>query len=331
MTGLRHRMRTITQLSFSSAALCLLAFSPSRLPANDEAPQRRFIAADSSKNRLAMIDEAGQIAWEYTIGPLHDFQVLPGGNILLQTSWTRLVEVDPKTDEIVWSYDAATANGNAGRRVEVHAFQRLPDGRTMIAESGPARIIEVDSTGALQREIALRVDNPDPHHDTRLVRKLENGHYLVCHEADGAVREYNEAGDVVWEYDVPLFWREPKPGHGVDAFGNQCFAALRLPSGNTLITTGNGHRVLEVTPEKEILWSLHQNDLPGIQLAWVTTLQILPGGNIVLGNCHAGPDNPQIIEITRDKEVVWTFRDFDRFGNALTNSRILAVDGVPVE
>lgn len=57
---------------------------------------------------------------------------------------------------------------------------------------------------------------------------------------------------------------------------------------------------------------------------------MLPGGNIVIGNCHAGPDNPQLIEITRDKEVVWTFHDFKRFGNALTNSQILAIDGKPV-
>lgn len=310
-----------------AAALCLLVAIPTILRANeDESPVRRFIAADSSIERIAIIDEAGNTEWEYAIGPLHDLQVLTNGNILLQTSWTRLAEVDPATDEVVWSYDAATANGNAGRRVEVHAFQRLADGITMIVESGPARIIEVDAGGELLREIPLRVDNPHPHHDTRLARKLENGNYLVCHEADGAVREYDVEGRVVWEFAVPLFGREPRRGHGVDSFGNQCFAALRLPNANTLIATGNGHSIIEVTPEKEIIWSLHQNDLPGIQLAWVTTLQVMICGNIVLGNCHAGPDNPQIIEVTREKEVVWTFRDFERFGNALTNSRVLTAD-----
>jgi hypothetical protein len=95
---------------------------------------------------------------------------------------------------------------------------------------------------------------------------------------------------VVWEYAVPLFGREPRPGHGPEAFGNQVFSALRLPSGDTLIGTGNGHSVLEVTPSKEIVWSVRQHDLPGITLAWVTTLQVLPNGHIVLGNCHAGPD-----------------------------------------
>ena len=48
--------------------------------------------------------------------------------------------------------------------------------------------------------------------------------------------------------------------------------------------------------------------------------------NIVLGNCHAGPDNPQVIEVTRDKKVVWTFKDMTNFGNATTNSQLLDVN-----
>lgn len=137
------------------------------------------------------------------------------------------------------------------------------------------------------------------------------------------MREYDPSGTVVWDYEVPLFGREPRGGHGPEAYGNAAFAALRLESGNTLISTGNGHGVIEVTPEKEIVWSIGQRDLPGIVLAWVTTLEVLPNGHIVLGNCHAGPENPQIVEIDREKHVVWTFHDFERFGNATTSSQIL--------
>ena len=45
---------------------------------------------------------------------------------------------------------------------------------------------------------------PDPHRDTRMVRKLDSGNYLVCHEGDGCVREYDAAGKVVWEYKLDL-------------------------------------------------------------------------------------------------------------------------------
>jgi hypothetical protein len=298
--------------------------------ARAELPRHRLIAADSSRQRVAIIDEAGKTEWEMKIGPLHDLHVLENGHILLQTSWTQLAEVDPASNQIVWQYDAASSAGNAGRKVEVHAFQRLANGNTMLAESGPARIIEVDPAGQIVHELPLRVSKPHPHRDTRLVRQLENGHYLVCHEGDGLVREYSRAGETVWEYEVPLFGRTPASGHGPEAFGNQCFAALRLANGNTLISTGNGHRVLEVTSAKEIVWQLEEADLPGIQLAWITSLQVLPNGNLVLGNCHAGESQPQVIEVSRDKKVIWTFHDFERFGNALTNTQVLTTNGQPI-
>ena len=79
---------------------------------------------------------------------------------------------------------------------------------------------------------------------------------VVCHEADGAIREYNDQGHIVWDYEVPLFGKERKGGHGPEAFGNKAFCALRLDNGNTLIATGNGHSVLEVTPGKEIVWQI---------------------------------------------------------------------------
>jgi hypothetical protein len=188
---------------------------------------------------------------------------------------------------------------------------------TMIVESGPARIIEVSRDGAIQQEIRLKVDAPSAHSDTRNVRKTTVGTFLVAHEKDGVVREYDSKGSVIWEFDVPLFDRPRKGGHGPEAFGDQVYSAVRLDNGNTLIGTGNGHSVLEVTPAKETVWRVTRHDLPGITLAWVTQVQRLPNGNTLLVNCHAGPGNPQIIEVSRDKKVVWTFKDFTTFGDSL--------------
>lgn len=321
---MKRRMSWTSAVVWGTLAACLCSLSAAGAA---EPAKRSFITADSSKARVAIIDEDGSTKWERKIGPLHDVHVLPSGNVLLQTNWTEIVEVEPASGKVVWQYDSAKQNGNEGKRIEVHAFQRLEDGSTLIAESGVSRLIEVDSQGKLLRTVALKVSKSDAHRDTRLVRKLPTGNYLVCHEGDAVVREYDANGKTVWEFDVPLFGKKPAGGHGPEAFGNQCFAALRLPSGNTLISTGNGHSVIEVTPDKMIVWELHQKDLPGITLAWVTTLQVLPSGNIVLGNCHAGPENPQIIEITRDKKVVWSFHDFDRFGDSTTNTQMLRVDG----
>jgi hypothetical protein len=291
-----------------------LAFTSAR--AQEARPNRRVLGGDDSTRRLAIIAPDGNVDWEIKVSAIHDAHLLPNGNILTQQGWTKIVEITPDK-KTVWEYDAAKSNGNAGKPVEVHAFQRLDNGLTMIAESGSARIIEVDKDGKIQHGIKLKVNHPATHSDTRLVRKIANGNYLVAHENDGAVREYDPAGKIVWEYEVPLFGQEKKGGHGPEAFGNSVFSASRLPNGNTLIGAGNGHSVLEVTPAKEIVWKITQNDLPGITLAWVTRVERLPNGNTLIGNCHAGPDNPQLIEVTPEKKVVWTFKDFKNFGNSM--------------
>ena len=285
-------------------------------------PGRRVLAADDSTRRLAIVAPDGSLEWEMKVGAIHDAWVLPNGNILFQQGWTKILEMTPDK-KIVWEYDAATMNGNQGKRVEVHAFQRLENGRTMIAESGPARIIEVDSTGQLQHEVKLKVIHPNAHSDTRLVRKLASGNYLVAHESDGFVREYDSQGVVVWEYEVPLLGKPRKGGHGPEGFGNSVFSAIRLANGNTLIGSGNGHSVLEVSPQKQIVWKVEQNDLTGITLAWVTRVERLSNGNTLIGNCHAGPDNPQFIEVTPEKRVVWTFKDWKNFGNSTPVQAVL--------
>jgi outer membrane protein assembly factor BamB len=275
------------------------------------------------KGKLAVWSD-GAIAWEMPWGAIHDLHRGDDGKIYVQRDMHEICAIDPAEKKVVWSYDSTKSNGNEGKRLEVHAFQPLKGGNMMIAESGIGRIIEVDHDGKLLKEIPLKRDHPDAHRDTRLARKLDNGHYLVCQEGDGAAREYDADGKVVWDYPVPMFDKEAKGGHGPEAFGNCTFSALRLKNGNTLLTTGNGHSVLEVTPEKEIVWKIEQNDLPGITLAWVTTLQILPNGNYIIGNCHAGPGQPNLIELEpKTKKVVWQLDGFEQFGNDVSNTLVV--------
>ena len=302
--------------------ICLLVAALASLLTSAARGQHRLVTQGNEK--LVIVGRDGKVEWEMPWGGIHDVHVLPNGNIMTQQGSSKVVEIDRAGRRIVWTYDSVASNGNAGKPVEVHSFQPLGEGRVMIAESGPARIIEIDRSGKLLHEVKLKVDHPHPHTDTRLARKLKGGHYLVCHEGDGAVREYDASGKVVWEYSVPLFGKEPKPGHGPEAFGNKCFAAVRLPSGNTLITTGNGHSVLEVTPQQEIVWQLLQADLPEITLAWVTTIEVLPSGHYVIGNCHAGPGQPLLVELNpKTTQVVWMFDEYDALGNSVSNSQLL--------
>ena len=319
----RTRIQTMVFWAMSGA---LLTWATNASGVNPEAREGyRVLAQD--KGHVAIVDGKGNVEWEVPCPHnSHDVAVLENGNFLLHTGPTKVVEMT-RGKEIVWQYEAKPKAGYEGK-VEVHAFQRLPGGLTMVAESGNRRIVEVDQAGKIVKEMALVVEHPHPHRDTRMVRKLANGNYLVCHEGDGVVREYDGSGKVVWSYALDLAGRPRAPGHGVEAHGTEVFGALRLASGNTLIACGNGNRVIEVTPAGKIVWSIEQNELPGIQLAWVTTLQVLPNGNIIVGNTHAGEANPQLFEVTREKKVVWTFRDFKNFGNSLAAGQVLGVSGV---
>jgi hypothetical protein len=320
-TDMLRQFRAARRLFVIAVCCCVYLGSHSRANA-----QHRVILQGNDK--LAILSRDAKPEWELKWGGIHDIHVLPDGHVMVQQGATKIAEIDPKSKQVVWSYDSATQNGNAGKPVEVHAFQPLGDGVVMIAESGPARIIEINREGKLLKEVKLKVLHPHPHTDTRLARKLTTGNYLVCHEGDGVVREYSAKGDVAWEFEVPLFGKVPKGGHGPEAWGNKCFAAVRLKNGNTLIATGNGHSVLEVTPKKEVVWKIEQNDLPGITLAWVTTLEVLPNGHYVIGNCHAGPGQPLIVEVDpQTRKVAWKLEAFDTFGNNVSNSQLLGVEG----
>ena len=134
------------------------------------------------------------------------------------------------------------------------------------------------------------------------MRFTPEGNHLVTSENPGVVTEYNRKGEIVWEYLI----------------NTRCYGAIRLKNGNTLIASGSGHSVVEVSPDKKVVWEI-KDKVPGtdIGLGWMTALQELRNGNFIIGNCHAGEANPQIFEITRDKKVVWEFDEWELVGNGL--------------
>ena len=264
-----------------------------------------LVSASYGKNILAITEANGDVIWSHkTSGPEkghaghHDVHMLPNGNILFHETWQDVKEIT-LGKKIVMDYDCANSNGNQGKRVNVHAFSRLANGNTQIVESGVGRVIDVDGSGKLIRSFALK---PGGTSSTRWARATPQGTLLVCSEQPGVVTEYDKDGNVVWDYLIKT----------------RVYGAIRLKNGNTLIASGSGNSVVEVTPDKKVVWEI-KGKVPGtdIELKWMTCLQEMGNGNFMVGNCHAGPDNPQIFEITRDQKVVWEFNEFDLVGNGL--------------
>jgi hypothetical protein len=320
-------MRSVCASLFALAAVGLVA----QLRADDPAT-RKVLGSEQNTKKIAIVGPGGAVEWEYALPKrfaVHDISILPNGNILTHLNNTQVVEINPKK-EIVWEYVAKPKEGST-LPVEVHAIQRLDDGKTLIAESGNARLVEVDKDGKITKTVPLGVIKPSSHRDTRMARKLPNGNYLVCHEGMGMVREYDGDGKTVWEYKLDLNGKPRSNGtNGHDGHGIEVFGAARLANGNTLIGGGNNNRVIEVNKEGKVVWSVEQDELPGVHLCWVTVPRVLPNGNIIIGNAHAGPNNPQLIEVTRDKKVVWTFKNFKTFGDNFVAFEVLGADGKPI-
>ena len=281
----------------------------------------RLLAQD--RGHVAVVGRNGAVEWAWENGTVaHDLHLLPNGNLLVPTAADTIVELSPEK-EVVWRWQS-TPKDESVDLVEIHAFQRLENGLTMVSESGNRRLVEVDREGRVHHQIGLQVEKPHWHKDTRLVRLTQDETYLVAQENDGIVREYDRDGSIVWEYRMELTG-PPTPthrGHGTDVY-----SAYRLPGGNTLIGGGNNNRVIEVSPSGEIVWSLSSGEIPGIRLFWVTQLQALPNGNVVVTNTHAEGETPQIFEVTREKQIVWSFLDWETFGNDLCANVLLDVEG----
>ena len=129
-------------LMLSHACAITVFFTVLSVAAPAKAERLVLASASYGKNIVAICDANGKTLWSYqTAGPKtghaghHDIQLLDNGNILFHENWTTIVEMT-LGKKVVWTYDSATMNGNKGKRVDVHAFRRLPNGLTMIAESG---------------------------------------------------------------------------------------------------------------------------------------------------------------------------------------------------
>jgi len=255
-------------------------------------------------------DGSGSIAWRYPHAS-RDGWVLPDGNILLALSKGEgypgggVVEVR-RDGKVVFEY--------RGTQSEVNTAQRLEGGNTLITEAGDRpRLIEVDPSGLVAVDVALKAQAANHHLQTRMARKLANGNYLVPQLLDKVVREYTPEGVVAWEVKTP----------------DMPFTAIRLPGGNTLIGCTLGNVVIEVDAGGKTVWKVSNDDLPGRPIKDACGVQRLPDGNTVIASYAAKGGEVRLLEVTPAKEVVWTHRDEKAPG--IHHFQILDTDGKPIE
>ncbi len=131
----------------------------------DFAREGQLLLSMRETGAIAVLDpDRGKLVWAMRgswVGQ-HDPDMLDNGHILLFDNnghfgthgQSRVIEVDPKDERIVWSY-AGSADAPLDSRIR-SAQQRLANGNTLITESDGGRLLEVTQQG----EIVWEYVNP---------------------------------------------------------------------------------------------------------------------------------------------------------------------------
>jgi arylsulfatase A-like enzyme len=235
----------------------------------------------------------GKVTWKHPMKS-RDGWVLPNGNVLLAVSKSKTF---PHGGVIEVKQDGTKVFEYQGTQSEVNTAQALKNGNIMLTEAGPKpRLLEVTRDGTIAVEVPLKCQLKNHHMQSRMARKLPNGNYLVPQLHDKVVREYSPEGKIVWEVKTPHWpftairledgntlinctygnvsievdregdtvWQLSNDDLPAPLIKDAC-GAQRLPNGNTVITCygnrGENVKLLEVTPEKELVW-VHESAQP---------------------------------------------------------------------
>jgi len=235
-----------------------------------------------------VVDSEGKISWQIPKSS-RDGWLLPNGNALLAVSKGKEY---PGGAVLEITKEGKTVFEFKGTQSEVNTVMPLDNGNIMFTEAGPKpRLVEVSREGKIIVDMPIQAQTKDHHLQTRMARKLPNGNYLIPQLLDKVVREYSPDGKIVWEVKTP----------------NWPFTAIRLPDGNTLINCTLGNLVIEVDPKGQTVWSLSNDDLPGKPINDACGGHRLPNGNTVITSHHAKANETKLIEVNRDKKIVWTY------------------------
>ncbi len=265
-------------------------------------------------NTTVLINEQNEVVWEVA-KPSRDGYVLANGNILFSAS--NVATEMNRSGQTVWTYALDPINKELGTAV------RLENGHTLVVERGPKpRLLEVTRHGQIAAEIPLQPETDNDHMQTRMARKLPNGHYLVPHLLAFKVKEYDPAGNVVAEIRTDL------PELGGREAENWPFTAIRMENGHTLVNLTHGNKTAIFDAAGKVVWKVDNGDLEG-RFADPCGGQLLPNGHVVITSyAQRDPSKVRVFEVNPQKEVVWELFHPKAYAHGI---HVVSTQGRPLE
>jgi len=267
----------------------------SELPANGLA-RHPMVYIGEGDNTIYLVDK-GRIIWTYQTGlgnELDDVWLMTNGNLLFsRMSYVEIVTPDKK---VVWHRDAPPGT-------EIHTCQPLGLDKVMLVENGlPAKLLVINiKTGKPEVEHEIPDAGPVVHPQFRRARVTAAGTYLLPFLEMNKVVEFDRHFKPIWTYEISSPW-----------------AAIRLRSGNTLITDEKDRLAREVNAKGETVWEYSlRADLPASLVMPGSQSNVrLTNGNTVICSRGGNGAGLQLIEVTPDKKIVWALYDWKSLGPA---------------
>ncbi len=228
------------------------------------------------------------------------------GNLLITDEFNnRVIELDPLTNQIVWSFgsgNGSLCNPGPGSVIGPNDAERLPGGLTLIAGTGnPAgfppvaacvdnRVIIVNQAGSIvwqYGQAGVTGSGPNQLSVPVFAVQLTNGNVLITDQGNNRVIEVNSTKQITWSYG---------PASGPGALNNPN-SAEQLPNGDILIADQDNNRVIEVNQSGGIVWQYSQ----GLQTAAFASR--LPNNDTLI----ADAGHSRIVEVNPAGQVVWQY------------------------
>lgn len=229
----------------------------------------------------------------------------PGDLLITDQFNNRVIEVNPLTKEIVWSFGSGNpylCNPGPGAIIGPNDAERLSDGMTLMAGTGiPAgipgttpcvdnRVIVVNEAGRIVWQYGKAGQTgmgSDLLNVPVFAIQLPNHNFLIVDQGNNRVIEVNWAKQIVWSYG---------PTTGPGALNSPNSAEL-LPNGDFLIADESNNRFIQITPSGHIVWQYSR----GINTAAFASR--LPNGETLLTDSG----NNRVLLVDHAKHILWEF------------------------
>jgi len=236
------------------------------------------------------------------------------GNVLITDQFNnRVIEVNPVTKNIVWSFGSGNpnlCNPGPGSIIGSNDAGRVGNGITLISGTGiPSgvagttacvdnRVIAVNQAGKIvwqYGQAGMTGTGPNLLDVPVFAIQLPSHDILITDQGNNRIIEVNLQKQIVWSYG---------PTSGPGALNSPNSAEL-LANGHILIADENNNRIIEITRSGQIAWEYSQ----GLMTAAFASR--LPNGDtLIVDSGHS-----RVIEVTHAKQIV-----FQYFTNTASNS-----------